>query len=132
VEADPAQLRQLLWNLCLNAVQAMPEGGRLTISAEDAGAAPPQADAGESRQGSEGGATATVEITVRDTGIGIPPDVVDRIFDPFFTTKREGSGLGLATVHRIVEGHGGSLRVETAAGAGTAFRVRLPRAGDRS
>jgi two-component system sensor histidine kinase PilS (NtrC family) len=132
LEADPAQLRQLLWNLCLNAVQAMPDGGELTIGAEAVPTEPSQAIARGGRHGGEGEGTGLVEIVVRDTGAGIPPDVIDRIFDPFFTTKREGSGLGLATVHRIVEGHDGSLRVETAAGVGTAFRVRLPRAGDRS
>jgi len=131
VDADAAQLHQLLWNLCLNAIQAMPGGGRLRIEA----VAPDEATgdlraaqdrAVQRRNGAGGEGLVSVEIAVRDTGAGIPAEVVDRIFDPFFTTKREGSGLGLATVHRIVEGHGGSLRVETAPGAGTTFRVRLP------
>jgi signal transduction histidine kinase len=66
-----------------------------------------------------------VEISVADTGSGIPPELCDRIFDPFFTTKGEGTGLGLATVHRIVEGHGGTLRVESTPGVGTTFRIHL-------
>ena len=69
------------------------------------------------------------EIAVRDQGVGIPEEVVDRAFDPFFTTKRDGSGLGLATVHRIVEDHGGTVRIERLDGEwSTAVRVRLPRA----
>jgi signal transduction histidine kinase len=64
---------------------------------------------------------------VADTGVGIPPEVMERIFDPFFTTKADGSGLGLATVHRIVEANGGSLCVESHVGEGTVLRVRLPR-----
>ena len=66
-----------------------------------------------------------MEIAVSDTGAGIPPDVLDRIFDPFFTTKRGGTGLGLATVHRVVEGNEGELRVESRVGEGTTFRVWL-------
>jgi signal transduction histidine kinase len=66
-----------------------------------------------------------VEISVADTGVGIPPEACDRIFDPFFTTKEDGTGLGLATVHRIVEAHGGTLRVESAPGVGTTFWIQL-------
>jgi two-component system sensor histidine kinase PilS (NtrC family) len=122
VLADEGQLRQLLWNLLLNAVQAMPDGGQVSISA-----APvlPQARAASDRSGSEEGAR-WVEIEVTDTGAGIPEDVLDHIFDPFFTTKKGGTGLGLATVHRIVESSGGHLAVESALGRGTTFRVRLP------
>jgi two-component system sensor histidine kinase PilS (NtrC family) len=68
------------------------------------------------------------EIAIRDQGVGIPEEVVDRVFDPFFTTKRGGSGLGLATVHRIVEDHGGTVRIDRLEGEwSTAVRVRLPR-----
>ena len=67
-----------------------------------------------------------MEICVRDTGDGIPVDVVERVFDPFFTTKSEGSGLGLAAVHRIVAEHRGSLKIETAEGRGTTMCMRLP------
>lgn len=124
VRVDESQLRQLLWNLLLNAVQAMPEGGSLAIAAAPV---PPQAQAASDRSGPEEGAR-WVEIEVTDTGTGIPEDVLDHIFDPFFTTKKDGTGLGLATVHRIVEGSGGHLAVESAVGRGTTFRIRLAHA----
>ena len=120
--ADPTQLRQVLWNLVLNAAQAMPEGGRLSVTA-----APvflPQEPGLPDRNDHEE-ATAQVEVTVSDTGVGIRADVLERVFDPFFTTKPAGSGLGLPTVHRIVESHGGSLRIESKAGQGTSVHVRL-------
>jgi two-component system sensor histidine kinase PilS (NtrC family) len=123
--ADEDQLRQLLWNLLRNAVPAMPEGGRLAVTARAAPA--PQDAAARGRnasQGSRGG--AGVEIEVADTGTGMAPEVLERIFEPFFTTRPSGSGLGLATVHRIVEANGGTLRVESASGRGTRFRVWLP------
>lgn len=127
VTGDPSQLRQLLWNLYLNAAQAMPEGGRLLIAGK---AAPPlpQGRPAAGRNAAEEEGTPFAELVVVDTGVGIAPEVIDRIFDPFFTTRQEGSGLGLATVHRIVESHGGSLRVESTVGAGTTFRIRLPQA----
>jgi two-component system sensor histidine kinase PilS (NtrC family) len=125
--ADAAQLRQVLWNLVLNASQAMPQGGALRLSARSLPAREPQG-ALSGRRREPRAKRAWVEITVSDQGEGIAPELVDRIFDPFFTTKRGGSGLGLATVHRIVESHGGSIRVESAVGRGTALRVRLPRA----
>ncbi len=124
VLVDEGWLRQLLWNLLLNAVQAMPEGGQLSIAAIPV---PSQARATSDRSGPGEGAR-WVEIEVKDTGAGIPEDVLDHIFDPFFTTKKDGTGLGLATVHRIVEASGGHLSVESEPGRGTAFRVRLPRA----
>jgi two-component system sensor histidine kinase PilS (NtrC family) len=123
VRVDESQLRQLLWNLLLNAVQAMPDGGSLAI---DAAALPPQAQASGDRSGSPEEGARWVEIEVADSGAGIPEDVLDHIFDPFFTTKKDGTGLGLATVHRIVEASGGHLGVESAVGRGTTFRVRLP------
>ncbi len=122
VLADGDQLRQLLWNLLLNGVQAMPDGGSLRVLARAVAAQ-------ELREGGrrgEGEVPGWVEIAVEDTGTGIPEDVVDRIFDPFFTTKKDGTGLGLATVHRIVEGNGGHLSVESSVGRGTTFRVHLP------
>jgi two-component system sensor histidine kinase PilS (NtrC family) len=121
--ADPEQLRQLLWNLLLNAAQAMGEGGTIGIDAH-ASRPPQEGPGGDRNDGLEGG---WIELGVRDGGIGIPVEALDRIFDPFFTTKPGGTGLGLATVHRIVEEHGGSIRVQSAAGKGTSFHVRLPR-----
>jgi two-component system sensor histidine kinase PilS (NtrC family) len=122
---DEDQLRQLLWNLLRNAVPAMPGGGRLAVGAR---AAPPPQDAAargrKAAEGSRGG--AGVEIEVADSGTGMAPEVLERIFEPFFTTRPSGSGLGLATVHRVVEANRGVLRVESAAGRGTRFRVWLP------
>ncbi len=126
VRVDPRQLRQLLWNLVLNAAQAMPEGGRLEIAARGLDE-PPQGAPSADRNGAEKEPVG-VEISISDTGVGIPPDVLERIFDPFFTTKRGGTGLGLATVHRVVEGNGGSVRAESRVGEGTCFRIRLPAA----
>jgi two-component system sensor histidine kinase PilS (NtrC family) len=125
VLADPAQLRQLLWNLCLNAVQAMPAGGALRVAARREAARPPQGASGGVRNDAAEEGTERVEIRVSDTGAGIPAESLDRIFDPFFTTRAEGTGLGLATVHRIVEAHGGNLRVESVPGAGTTFSIEL-------
>jgi two-component system sensor histidine kinase PilS (NtrC family) len=124
VVADDRQLRQALWNLFLNAVQAMPDGGRLEIRARRCS---PQAGSGERRNEFEEGSN-WVEIRVADSGAGIPEDVLERIFDPFFTTKKEGTGLGLATVHRIVEGNGGHVKVESAVGRGTRFCLLMPSA----
>lgn len=133
VQADPGQLRQVLWNLCANALQAMPEGGRLEIAGHPVGDCPQAAEDGS--RNADPDATSRdgrVQIRVSDTGEGIDPEAVERIFDPFFTTKPEGTGLGLATVHRIVEAHGGSLRVESAVGRGTTFWIELPRATEEA
>lgn len=129
VLVDDRQLRQAIWNLFLNAVQAMPDGGALSIHAALAPAQdPPRGDRSlpveSCAERAEGARFA--EIRVRDTGTGIPEAVLERIFDPFFTTKEEGSGLGLATVHRIVEGNGGHVSVESAVGRGTCVRLLLP------
>ncbi len=126
-DADALQLRQLLWNLVLNAVQAMQGGGRLSILTRAVADDASQEVDSARRNAVEEGADR-IEIVVTDTGVGIPPEVMDQIFDPFFTTKSEGSGLGLATLHRIVEDHDGTVRVESEPGAGTVFRIRLPRA----
>ncbi len=107
VVGDPEKLRQVLWNLLRNAAEAT--GGVGKVNATVAG----HADGG-------------VEIAVSDTGPGIPPENLERVFDPFFTTKQRGSGLGLATVHAIVTGHGGSIRVASEPGKGATFIVRLP------
>jgi len=130
--ADPDQLRQVLWNLCINAVEAMPEGGVLRLST---GVVPDPSSqgGGESRRNDAGYrelgrlvAHQWAEIALEDTGTGIPAEVKEHIFEPFFTTKESGSGLGLATVHRIVENHGGVLEVSSAAGKGTRVQIRLP------
>ncbi len=128
VSADRSQLYQIIVNLCLNAGDAMREGGGvLTI-----GLAPVDVgidDAGRLAvpQGSY------VRLSVRDSGTGMPPHVQARIFEPFFTTKSpdEGSGLGLSVVERIVRTYGGSITVSSDPGEGTTFEVLLPRSSDQ-
>lgn len=127
VRADPTQLGQVLWNLILNASEAMPEGGTLAISAASLEGQAPQERSSDRRNEDEE-KPQWAEIVVADEGVGIPPEERERVFDPFFTTKRRGSGLGLAIVHRIVAEHGGSVRLESAVGSGTAIRLRFPRA----
>jgi two-component system sensor histidine kinase PilS (NtrC family) len=122
VRADEGQLRQVLWNLCRNAIEAMPEGGDVMLSASS------QAGGCGGRNDPQG--RGTVEISVADTGFGIPEEEIDRVFEPFFTTKKQGTGLGLATVHRIVESNAGEISVESQPGSGTRFQIRLP-AADR-
>ncbi len=109
IVADPAQIQQVLLNLAINAVQAMPDGGELTIET----------------QAEQGG----VRLAVQDTGVGMPEEVQRRVFDPFFTTKDvgEGTGLGLSVVHGIIEAHGGRIHFESQVGRGTRFDVWLPR-----
>ncbi len=121
LHGDATQLQQVLLNLCLNARDAMPNGGTLTISARNATLRQAELLDHDSSPGD------FVVIEVRDTGTGISPNHVEQIFDPFFTTKGvgEGSGLGLSTSHAIVRSHGGFIQVETALGVGTVFRVYL-------
>lgn len=123
VTGDVTQLGQVLMNLCVNARDAMPRGGAIRLAARNL-----MID--EHFAGMNPGANpgAHVELTVKDTGTGIPPDVLPRIFDPFFTTKDvgKGTGLGLATVHGIVKDHGGFMTVRTEVGVGTEFVVYLP------
>jgi two-component system sensor histidine kinase PilS (NtrC family) len=126
VVADASQLRQVLWNLVLNAAQAMVEGGALGVSAAALSDETPQESANVGRNETTGQKkTGLAEIAISDRGAGVPSDVLERIFDPFFTTKVRGSGLGLATVHRIVEDHGGSVRLESTVGKGTTVRLRF-------
>jgi two-component system, NtrC family, sensor kinase len=108
IRADATQLHQVLINLVVNAIQAMPSGGKLTIRT--------------TRQREH------VQLTVSDTGVGMSDDVQKNIFTPFFTTKDvdEGTGLGLAVVHGIVTAHGGSIRVQSKLGHGATFDVELP------
>jgi signal transduction histidine kinase len=110
VDCDGNQIQQVILVLMVNAAEAMPKGGRLEVTTEfDA--------AGE--QG---------VVRVKDTGSGIPPDVLPRIFDPFFTTKEDQNrtGLGLAVAAGIIEQHAGEITVQSEPGAGTEFRVALP------
>jgi len=129
ITADASQLREIIWNLVLNASEAMPDGGTLGIVARAHPGELPQdftkADRNEALQPAKYG---WAEIAVSDTGIGMSPDVRERVFDPFFTTKANGSGLGLAAVHRIVSEHSGIARLESALGQGTTVRLRFPRA----
>jgi two-component system sensor histidine kinase PilS (NtrC family) len=124
--ADPTQLRQVLWNLARNACDALEGPGVIRLAAARVANAPQGGGSGDRKRPREEG--AAVEIVVADTGRGIPLDDLERIFDPFFTTKPDGTGLGLPTVHRIVESHGGAIQVESQPGVGTRFRVRLPAA----
>jgi two-component system sensor histidine kinase PilS (NtrC family) len=124
VSGDSGQLRQVLWNLVRNGSEAMPDGGRLRITARIVDSAPQ--DGGPGLRNGRTGGSRWAEIAVADQGLGIPPELLERIFDPFFTTKPKGSGLGLATVHRIVDEHGGSVRLESAPGTGTTIRLWLP------
>jgi two-component system sensor histidine kinase PilS (NtrC family) len=123
VQADGDHLRQLLWNLLLNGAQAISGPGRLAVSARVADE--PQGQAWEGRNAPQTANRRWVEVCVADSGGGIPPEVLERIFEPFFTTRQRGSGLGLSTVHRIVEAHGGRLAVTSAPGEGTEFRILL-------
>ena len=110
IEADAGILRQALLNLAKNAVQAMPDGGKLTISAA------PSKD-------------GRVEIRISDTGVGIPPENLAKIFDLYFTTKETGTGIGLSLVYRTVHLHNGDIDVESTPGVGTTFIIRMPKAG---
>lgn len=106
VSGDFEQYKQAFLNLVLNALQVMPDGGRLAIRCQDSG--------------------NFMRIYFEDSGPGIPAELHDRIFNPFYTTRNEGTGLGLAITHRIVDGHGGKISVESRPGMGTTFIVDLP------
>lgn len=118
INGDATQLQQVILNLALNARDAMPEGGRLSLVVRGEALPQPAGGAGVSR----------VCLMVSDTGTGMSAEVLERIFDPFFTTKPRGTGtgLGLSVVHGIVEDHGGTITVESQPGAGATFRVHLP------
>jgi signal transduction histidine kinase len=122
VHMDPAQMRQLVLNLVLNARDAMPEGGRVTLAVRNCLAC--RTDGGHS----EPPATSSVEFTVTDTGCGMDAGTRTHLFESFFTTKPpgQGSGLGLATVYRIVQKENGSIHVDSEPGKGTRVTVRLP------
>jgi len=109
INADPAMLRQALLNLALNGCQAMPDGGTLRIACHR-------------------GARDRIEVDVEDTGVGIPPENLQKIFDLYFTTKEKGSGIGLSMVYRIVQLHDGEVEVQSTPGRGTRFRLMFPQA----
>jgi signal transduction histidine kinase/putative methionine-R-sulfoxide reductase with GAF domain len=112
IAVDPDQIRQVIWNLLSNAVQAMGEGGKLMLV---------------TRPASEDEGGNGVVFLVGDTGGGIPHDVVHNIFNPFFTTKTKGTGLGLPIVHSIVQNHGGTIQLDNREGEGVTFSIFLPR-----
>ncbi len=113
IYADPQELEQVLVNLYLNAIDAMPDGGSLTIGAKISQGAP--------------GIPQEVAITVSDTGFGISPEDLPRIFQPFFTArKKSGLGLGLPICDRIIKNHGGRIKVDSQPGQGTTFEIYLP------
>ena len=124
VQADPNQMNQVLMNLCLNARDAMPTGGRIVVSIQNRVLTPEYA-----ALHLEGRPGEFVELSVRDTGEGIPAEILPRIFDPFFTTKEQGrgTGLGLAMVFGIVKQHQGWIECTSAVGEGTCFTIYLPR-----
>jgi CheY-like chemotaxis protein len=126
VRGDATQLHQVLLNLCVNARDAMPHGGTLTLKAERQ-----EVDAAYASSVPDAKPGGYVALRVRDTGSGIPPEILDRIFDPFFTTKGpdKGTGLGLSTVMGIVKGHGGFVHVYSLPGKGSTFTAYLPAEG---
>jgi CheY-like chemotaxis protein len=123
ISGDATQLHQVLMNLCVNARDAMPEGGILQISASNL-----WIDENYARMNIEAKVGPYVAITVSDTGVGINSEILDRIFEPFFTTKElgKGTGLGLSTVMAIIKSHGGFVDVYSEVGKGTQFKVYLP------
>lgn len=110
---DEQQLKQAFWNLLINALQAMPGGGEINITLRRI-FTNDQKEPGQA------------EIIISDTGVGITESDLDKIFNPFFTTKEQGTGLGLSIVHRIIEGHGGKISVQSRPNKGTIFRLTLP------
>jgi signal transduction histidine kinase/CheY-like chemotaxis protein/PAS domain-containing protein len=128
--ADEGQIAQVVSNLVINAVQAMPQGGTLRIEAANEPAPPEVASTG---RGTVEGAIVGrgfLRITFADEGIGIPPEHLERVFDPWFTSKPGGSGLGLAVVHEIIRRHRGRVEVDSSPGRGTVFTIRLPAASE--
>jgi CheY-like chemotaxis protein len=121
---DRNQIGQVIDNMVINAKQAMPNGGELVISAANV----------TMLDGQHPGMPAGkyVEISIKDSGVGIPDEILPRIFDPFYSTKASGHGLGLATSYSIISRHGGTIGVESKSGKGSTFRIYLPAADSRS
>ena len=133
VIADPGQLKAAAWNLWNNALESMEGKGvlRIRVRPRPSGATPqdgrlPGRNAAQQRGGGETRPGGTGVLEFEDTGPGMSPELQDRIFEPFYTTKQDGTGLGLATVQRIVEQHGGAIEISSELGRGTCFRVLLP------
>lgn len=118
VEIDEGQFVQVLNNLIINAKQAMPKGGTISVVARNIFKAPDQPN--------EKTPSEYIEITIADQGTGIPKEYLEKIYDPFFSTKPEGTGLGLATTYSIIKRHGGYIEVESQVNVGTTFRLYLP------
>ncbi|HUU41290.1 MAG TPA: ATP-binding protein, partial [Desulfatiglandales bacterium] len=118
-EIDEGQINQVINNLIINADQAMPGGGTIDVFAENI-----IVKANDDLPLKEGG--RYIKISIRDAGIGIPQEYLNRIFDPYFTTKQKGSGLGLAICYSIIKKHAGHIKVESKAGVGTTFSIYLP------
>jgi signal transduction histidine kinase len=112
IKGDSQRIRQVFWNLLINACQAMPQGGEITVTARVSSRAKDDLD--------------WCVIIIKDSGEGIAKEDRDRIFNPFFTTKTGGTGLGLSIVYRIIEDHQGTITVDSAPGRGTQFIIRLP------
>jgi PAS domain S-box-containing protein len=119
VNIDKGQISQVVQNIMLNASNAMPDGGVVEVSCENVSTA-------YARSIGLPGNVHYVEMRIKDSGVGIPTNVLDRIFDPYFSTKQEGSGLGLAITHSIVTKHGGHISVQSSPGEGTTFTIYLP------
>ncbi|GAI57743.1 unnamed protein product, partial [marine sediment metagenome] len=115
IEADKDQIRQILMNVVINAIQAIPEKGKIKIKTEK-----------DLLRGEP-----AVKLVIEDNGIGIAEKDLNQIFDPFFSTKEQGSGLGLSIVYKLVEGHQGEIKVESKEGEGTKFIIFLPQKGGK-
>ncbi len=123
ISADATQIHQVLMNLCVNARDAMPQGGKLSVKAENI-----DVDENYAKMNFDASVGNYILVTVADTGKGIPPETLERIFEPFFTTKEQGkgTGLGLSTTIGIIKSHGGFVNVHSEVGEGTKFKVYLP------
>jgi len=140
LQLDTAQIKQILINIVQNALQAMPEGGDLTIATRRCeppaslrfplGSARPEKEPSRLPDGPV--EQEWVEAEIRDSGEGIPPENAEQVFSPFFTTKTYGTGLGLSICKKIVEDHAGDLRLESQVGEGTVVRITLPNRAPQS